>query len=178
MISLSVASCWQDLFGASFEVLLYDLTSTYFESPLPDNADDKRRYGYSRDKRSDCTQVVIALIVTPDGFPLAYEVPPGNTADCATLRAALPRTEAQYGKAQRIWVMDRGIPTKGSPRCAKPIRPSCTLSARPRAGCRNCRRRCSAGLGGPCARVRFAAIQMLAVHFPTTDGPNAEQKLL
>jgi DDE family transposase len=103
---------WQDLFGASFEVLLYDLTSTYFESPLPDNEDDKRRYGYSRDKRSDCTQVVIALIVTPDGFPLAYEVLPGNTADCTTLRAALRKIEAQYGKAQRIWVMDRGIPTE------------------------------------------------------------------
>jgi hypothetical protein len=102
---------WQDLFGAGFEVLLYDLTSTYFESSQPDNEDDKRRYGYSRDKRSDCTQVVIALIVTPDGFPLAYEVLPGNTADCTTLRDALRKIEVQYGKAQRIWVMDRGIPT-------------------------------------------------------------------
>jgi transposase len=102
---------WQELFGAKFEVLLYDLTSTYFESSQPDNEDDKRRYGYSRDKRSDCVQVVIALIVTPDGFPLAYEVLPGNTADCTTLRDALRKIEAQYGKAQRIWVMDRGIPT-------------------------------------------------------------------
>ena len=102
---------WQDLFGAKFEVLLYDLTSTYFQSSLPDDEDDKRRYGYSRDKRSDCTQVVIALIVTPEGFPLAYEVLPGNTADCTTLRGALRKIEAQYGKAQRIWVMDRGIPT-------------------------------------------------------------------
>ena len=102
---------WQDLFGASFEVLLYDLTSTYFESSLPDDENDKRRYGYSRDKRSDCIQVVIALIVTPDGFPLAYEVLPGNTADCTTLRDALHKIEAQYGKADRIWVMDRGIPT-------------------------------------------------------------------
>jgi transposase len=103
--------CWQDLFGAKFEVLLYDLTSTYFESSQPDNEDDKRRYGYSRDKRTDCTQVVIALIVTPDGFPLAYEVLPGNTADCTTLRDTLSKIEAQYGKADRIWVMDRGIPT-------------------------------------------------------------------
>jgi transposase len=102
---------WQDLFGAKFEVLLYDLTSTYFESSLPDDENDKRRYGYSRDKRSDCTQVVIALIVTPEGFPLAYEVLPGNTADCTTLRDALRKIEAQYGKADRIWVMDRGIPT-------------------------------------------------------------------
>jgi transposase len=102
---------WQDLFGASFEVLLYDLTSTYFESSLPEDENDKRRYGYSRDKRSDCVQVVIALIVTPDGFPLAYEVLPGNTADCTTLRDALRKIEVQYGKADRIWVMDRGIPT-------------------------------------------------------------------
>jgi transposase len=103
---------WQDLFGARFEVLLYDLTSTYFESPPPDDEEDKRRHGYSRDKRSDCVQVVIALIVTPEGFPLAYEVLPGNTADCTTLRAFLRRIEAQYGKAERIWVMDRGIPTE------------------------------------------------------------------
>jgi transposase len=103
---------WQDLFGAGFEVLLYDLTSTYFESAPPDDENDKRRYGYSRDKRSDCVQVVIALIVTPEGFPLAYEVLSGNTADCKTLRDALRKIEAQYGKAQRIWVMDRGIPTE------------------------------------------------------------------
>src|SRR5262249_38372938 len=103
---------WQDLFAARFEVLLYDLTSTYFESPPPDDEEDKRRHGYSRDKRSDCVQVVIALIVTPEGFPLAYEVLPGNTADCTTLRAFLRRIEVQYGKAERIWVMDRGIPTE------------------------------------------------------------------
>ena len=103
---------WQDLFGAGFEVLLYDLTSTYFESPPPEDETDKRRYGYSRDKRGDCVQVVIALIVTPEGFPLAYEVLPGNTADNTTLRDFLHRIEAQYGKAQRIWVMDRGIPTE------------------------------------------------------------------
>lgn len=103
---------WQDLFGARFDVLLYDLTSTYFESPPPDDENDKRRYGYSRDKRSDCVQVVIALVVTPDGFPIAYEVLPGNTADSTTLRSFLQRIEAQYGKAERIWVMDRGIPTE------------------------------------------------------------------
>ena len=93
-------------------MLLYDLTSTYFESDPPDDEDDKRRYGYSRDKRSDCVQVVIALIVTPEGFPLAYEVLPGNTADNTTLRGFLRKIEAQYGKADRIWVMDRGIPTE------------------------------------------------------------------
>jgi len=88
------------------------LTSTYFESPPPENEDDKRRFGHSTDKRSDCVQVMIALVVTPDGFPLAYEVLPGNTAGSKTLRPALQKIEAQYGKAQRIWVMDRGIPTE------------------------------------------------------------------
>lgn len=72
---------WQDLFGARFEVLLYDLASTYFESEPPSDPQDKRRYGYSRNKRPDCVQVVMALLVTPEGFPLAYEVLPGNTAD-------------------------------------------------------------------------------------------------
>jgi hypothetical protein len=103
---------WQDLFGASFDVLLYDLTSTYFESDPQEDETDKRRHGYSRDKRPDCLQVVIALVVTPDGFPLAYEVLPGNTSDKTTLRSFLAKIEAQYGKAQRIWVMDRGIPTE------------------------------------------------------------------
>jgi transposase len=103
---------WQDLFGASFEVLLYDLTSTYFESAPPEDENDKRRFGYSRDKRRDCVQVVIALIVTPEGFPIAYEVLAGNTTDSTTLRDMLRKIEAQYGKAQRIWVMDRGIPTE------------------------------------------------------------------
>jgi transposase len=103
---------WQDLFGVKFEVLLYDLTSTYFESDPPFPPGDKRRYGYSRDKRPDCVQVVIALVVTPEGFPLAYEVMAGNTSDRITLRAFLKRIEALHGKAQRVWVMDRGIPTE------------------------------------------------------------------
>jgi len=103
---------WQDLFQAKFDVLLYDLTSTYFESDPPKSPKDKRRYGYSRDKRSDCVQVVIALIVTPEGFPLAYEVLAGNTSDKTTLREFLQNIERQYGKAERIWVMDRGIPTE------------------------------------------------------------------
>src|SRR5580704_2709122 len=101
---------WKTLFDAKFEVLLYDLTSTYFECDPPEAG--KRRHGYSRDKRPDCVQVVIALIVTPDGQPLAYEVMPGNTSDKTTLRDFLQRIEAQYGKARRTWVMDRGIPTE------------------------------------------------------------------
>jgi len=104
---------WRDLFNATFDVLLYDLTSTYFEinaSDVPEG--DKRRHGYSRDKRPDCPQVVIALVVTPEGLPLGYEVLPGNTADCKTLRTFLDKIETQYGRARRVWVMDRGIPTE------------------------------------------------------------------
>ncbi len=103
---------WEDLFGVKFEVLLYDLTSTYFESNPPFGQTDKRKHGYSRDKRPDCVQVVIALVVTPEGFPLAYEVMAGNTSDKTTLRGFLAQIEKLYGKAQRIWVMDRGIPTE------------------------------------------------------------------
>jgi hypothetical protein len=103
---------WRDLFNAKFDVLLYDLTSTYFESEPPFPEGDKRKYGYSRDKRSDCVQVVLALIVTPEGFPLAYEVMAGNTSDKTTLKDFLAKIEKQYGQAQRIWVMDRGIPTE------------------------------------------------------------------
>src|ERR1700677_4997997 len=104
---------WRDLFNANFDVLLYDLTSTYFEvnaADLPEGA--KRRHGYSRDKRPDCPQLVIALVVTPEGLPLAYEVLPGNTADSKTLRTFLSKIEKQYGKARRVWVMDRGVPTE------------------------------------------------------------------
>ena len=103
---------WKDLFNVEFDVLLYDLTSTYFGANPPFDEGDKRRFGHSRDRRSDCVQVVIALVVTPQGLPLAYEVLPGNTADNTTLRDFLSRIENQYGKARRVWVMDRGIPTE------------------------------------------------------------------
>jgi len=103
---------WQDLFGARYEVLLYDLTSTYFESNPP--GEGLRQYGYSRDKRHDCTQVVIALIVTPEGLPLTYEVLAGNTADSTTLKDFLAHIERLYGRSERIWVMDRGIPTEAA----------------------------------------------------------------
>jgi transposase len=101
---------WADLFGAEFEVLLYDLTSTYFEGEMEQNP--KARRGYSRDGRPDCVQLVIALVVTPDGFPLAYEVLKGNTSDRATLKDFLSKIENTYGKARRVWVMDRGIPSE------------------------------------------------------------------
>jgi transposase len=105
---------WGELFGAKFDVLLYDLTSTYFESDVERSEADLRQYGYSRDKRGDCRQVVIALIVTPEGFPLSYEVLAGNTADSTTLSEFLDRIERRYGRANRIWVMDRGVPTEDS----------------------------------------------------------------
>ena len=101
---------WQDLFQARFDVLLYDLTSTYIEGEGEQIS--KAKHGYSRDQRFDCRQVVIALVVTPEGFPLAYEVMEGNTSDRTTLRGFLAKIEAQYGRARRVWVMDRGIPTE------------------------------------------------------------------
>src|SRR5437764_158967 len=94
---------WRDLFNISYDVLLYDLTSTYFEADPPFPEGDKRRFGYSRDHRPDCVQIVIALVVTPEGLPLAYEVLPGNTADKTTLRGFLERIERQHGKARRVW---------------------------------------------------------------------------
>ena len=72
----------------------------------------RAKRGYSRDQRPDCLQLVIALVVTPDGFPLAYEVMNGNTSDRTTLRDFLKKIEETYGKAQRVWVMDRGIPSE------------------------------------------------------------------
>jgi transposase len=101
---------WQDLFATHFEVLFYDLTSTYFEGEAEEIEKTKR--GYSRDHRPDCLQVIIALVITPEGFPLAYEVMDGNTSDRTTLRGFLDHIEKTYGKARRVWVMDRGIPTE------------------------------------------------------------------
>ena len=101
---------WKDLFGAKCEVLLYDLTRTYFEGQAEEIP--SAQFGHSRDHRSDCRQVVVALVITPEGFPLAYEVMPGNTSDKTTLKEFLAKMEKQYGKAQRVWIMDRGIPTE------------------------------------------------------------------
>src|SRR5437773_3136156 len=103
---------WRDLFNISYDVLLYDLTSTYFEADPPFPEGDKRRFGYSRDHRPDCVQLIIALVVTPEGLPLAYEVLPGNTADKPRLRGFLELIDLQYVKARRVWLMDRGVPTE------------------------------------------------------------------
>jgi transposase len=101
---------WKDLFEAEFDLLLYDLTSTYVEGEAEQNP--KAKYGYSRDGKPNCKQVVIALVMTPTGLPMAYEVMDGNTSDKSTLRGFLDKIESMYGKARRIWLMDRGIPTE------------------------------------------------------------------
>jgi len=105
---------WSDLFAASYDILLYDLTSTYFECDVPEDENDPRKFGYSRDRRSDCVQVVIAMVVTPEGLPLAYEMMPGNTTDKTTLTAMIALLKKRHGNLGRIWVMDRGIPTEES----------------------------------------------------------------
>src|ERR1700732_3458173 len=96
-----------ELFGAEFDVLLYDLTSTYVEGAAQKNP--MMRRGYSRDHRPDCEQMVIALIVNSEGFPFSYETFDGNRADVSTMETILRMVERKYGKARRIWVMDRGI---------------------------------------------------------------------
>jgi len=104
---------WVELFDASYDVLLYDLTSTYFECDPPEE-EGLRKFGYSRNKRPDYVQVLIALVVTSEGVPVAYEVMPGNTSDKTTLPEFLRKIEEQYGKMNRLWIMDRGIPTEES----------------------------------------------------------------
>jgi transposase len=106
---------WAGLFGACYDILLYDLTSTYFEvdanGPVTE-ASHLKAFGYSRDKRPDCVQIVIALIITPDGLPIGYEVMRGNTSDKTTLADMLGKITTRYGKERRTWIMDRGIPTE------------------------------------------------------------------
>ena len=98
---------WRDLFGADCEVLLYDLTSTYFEGEVAEV--EKAQRGYSRDNRPDCKQLVLALVVTPEGFPLSYELFDGNRADVTTLDEMVESVERKHGHARRVWVFDRGI---------------------------------------------------------------------
>lgn len=95
------------LFKLEYDLLLYDITSTYFEGTGEGN--EEARYGYSRDKRSDCKQVCIGLVVSREGMPLGYELFAGNRADVSTVGETVEKIERQYGKAERIWVMDRGM---------------------------------------------------------------------
>jgi transposase len=100
-----------ELFEIEYDLLLYDVTSTYFEGAA--SAEIARR-GYSRDHRPDCVQVNVALVVTREGLPLGYELFPGNTADVRTLRTIVETMEKRYGRARRVWVMDRGMVSKGN----------------------------------------------------------------
>jgi hypothetical protein len=100
------------LFGLDYDLLLYDLTSTYFEGLAEDN--DLARRGYSRDHRSDCKQVVLALVVTRDGFPLAHVTLAGNTQDVETVRRIVLAVERRFGQSRRVWVMDRGMISKAT----------------------------------------------------------------
>lgn len=102
------------LFGINYDLLLYDLTSSYFEGLAEDN--DLARRGYSRDHRGDCQQVVIALVVTRDGFPLAHYTLPGNARDLDTVEAVVAAVERRFGRAQGVWVMDRGMISKDTVR--------------------------------------------------------------
>ncbi len=96
-----------ELFGTTFDVLLYDITSTYFEGSGAANPQARR--GYSRDKRPDCVQVCIGLVVTPEGLPLAYEVFDGNRADVTTVNEIVEVMREKFGQERRVWVMDRGM---------------------------------------------------------------------
>jgi transposase len=98
---------FQGLFQLEYDLLLYDLTSSYFEGLAEEN--DLAKRGYSRDHRSDCKQIVLALVVTREGFPLAHETLVGNTKDVQTVRRIVGAIEARFGKSQRVWVMDRGM---------------------------------------------------------------------
>ena len=103
---------WETMFKLQYDVLLYDLTSTYFEGLCKRNP--KAKFGHSKDRRGDCRQVLVALVVTPEGFPINYEVLAGNTAEKTTLTDLMAKIEKMYGPARRVWLMDRGIPTEQS----------------------------------------------------------------
>jgi transposase len=100
----------QGLFQLEYDLLLYDLTSSYFEGLAEENELAKR--GYSRDRRGDCKQIVLALIVTREGFPLAHYTMVGNTKDLNTVKKVVEEVEGRFGKSQRVWVMDRGMISK------------------------------------------------------------------
>jgi transposase len=98
---------YRSWFGVRFEFLLYDMTSTFFEGQAMRN--NKAARGYSRDKRPDCKQVCIGLMMTSEGLPLAYEVFVGNRADVTTVKKIVEAMEKKYGVAQRVWILDRGM---------------------------------------------------------------------
>jgi transposase len=120
---------WRDLFGARYDLLLYDLTSTYFEGQAGEAS--KAAFGYSRDHRPDCRQLLLALVVTEEGFPLSYEVFEGNRADVTTLEEILDSVERKHGSLGRVWVFDRGIVSEENLELLR-RRGACYLVATPR----------------------------------------------
>jgi transposase len=106
-LSRHLQNRYGELFGATFDFLFYDITSTYFEGTAADNPQAKR--GYSRDSRPDCPQVCIGLVATKEGLPIAFEIFDGNRSDVTTPKEMVAAMETKYGKANRIWVMDRGM---------------------------------------------------------------------
>jgi len=106
-LCLHLQKRYGEMFGSTFDFLLYDITSTYFEGTAKGNAQAKR--GYSRDNRPDCPQVCIGLVTSREGLPLAFEIFDGNRSDVTTTKEMFQIMEAKYGKANRIWVMDRGM---------------------------------------------------------------------
>ena len=121
-----------DLFDLKYELLLYDVTSTYFEGQCAANSLAQR--GYSRDSRPDCLQVCIGLVVTDDGLPLGYEVFAGNRNDATTVEEIVEAMEKKYGRASRIWVMDRGMVSEENLKFLRDAAAS-TSWARPRPCC-------------------------------------------
>jgi transposase len=111
-VEMHLKSRLGELFGLEYDLLLYDVTSTYFEGLAKRNPQAKR--GYSRDHRPDCKQVCIALVVTRDGMPLAYEVFDGNRVDVTTVEEIVTAVEERYGKAERVWIMDRGMASEAN----------------------------------------------------------------
>ena len=106
-IELHVKNRLGEMFEVTYDILLYDMTSTYFEGQA--NGNPLARRGHSRDQRSDCKQVNIALVATKEGLPLSYEVFAGNTSDVKTVKTIVSKIEAKFGKSNRVWIMDRGM---------------------------------------------------------------------
>jgi hypothetical protein len=150
--------------------LLYDLTSTYFECDAPEAESDPQRFGYSRDRRGDCVQVMVALVVTLDGLSLAYEMLPGNTADKTTLRAMLEIIERLYGNAERIWVIDRGIPMEAVLEQLRASEPRVAyLVGTPKGRLTKLEAALAGGLMLRVVFEKLAGLQMLGVSVPTTE---------
>jgi len=173
-----------ELFGAEFDVLLYDLTTSYVEGQVEENP--LMQYGYSRDHRSDSKQVVLALVVNPEGFPLSYETFDGDRTDVTTLEAVMRMVERKYGRPRRVWVFDRGIVSEENLASLRKRRGQYWVGT-PRSKLKTLERNHSA-LSPAQALALLATLQSADIVLPTTDGrelrlrritaPSPEQKQL